>query len=437
MGSHHNYLDATTCDIVGPELGPWLCKEIFDNAMRMRKAAAEDKVEELLFPFTEMMPASGAAQLAARLEQPRVINDGVGPIALMDKAGQLLSYAEACYEHARDQFLENVAALAVERYLLHGSESLLTAEQVGKMTTNFLASHVGETDATRKARAREVEKGDHLTEALDLFRRHERPVPWISRSAPAGADQVSAVTRAITDADTASNMSNMVTDSVFGFLRSDNTSPTKKVGGEPQDQGGNATGGESPTKNSNSFFGVEPFKPLNEAPGAPAGSFQFKMPAPQTTPSSKVVFGVPSQPGSGSSTISPFGTLARNDQDSAGQNKFGMGVGSAFRSFLEVSASSNAQASAEHGIFGRPAAQEAALSAAKPTTSGSGPGLFAANVNTGSVVPSSLIMKAKAGSGRSKSKSPTRSSKASTFQVPSDKDETKSERAGALQRMRI
>ena len=187
--SIEDFLNATLSETSDPDVQVNIQRYIFEDAMTFKRQAVERKVHELLVPFKRRYPATMNPHFGARLEQLKTARAEAqgkdvsqAPMSPNFMAGsQLLDCMLAYYDIARETFIDNVIALAVESCLLGDLAKILTSDDVEDMTPEDIDRLVGESEETRKKRSLETEKSRLLSAALDICRRHEKRVPWTPR----------------------------------------------------------------------------------------------------------------------------------------------------------------------------------------------------------------------------------------------------------------
>ena len=189
LTSVEDYLAVTLSDISDRDVEMRLQEFVFEDAMRSRKEAVELKLQELLVPFRKRPPATRNRLLGSRVKQLKARRaeqaESVDTDAETPKiaAGEeLLDWMLAHYRIARDVFVDNVIALAVESCLLGDLEDVLSTDRVEDMTPEDVDRLVGESEETRRKRSFETERLKLLSAALEICKRHDKRYSRLPRS---------------------------------------------------------------------------------------------------------------------------------------------------------------------------------------------------------------------------------------------------------------
>ena len=145
--------------------------------LRMRQKALEEKVEELLKPFTDFLPfstpqryAKGLARFSeqrSRLEASCFGQNSVRDfVACTDVLFAMLAY----YDNAMETFIDNMITLAVENCLLYDLSNLIPQHVIATMTDEDLKRYTEEPEDFYLRRCDASIKQQRLIEPLETFK---------------------------------------------------------------------------------------------------------------------------------------------------------------------------------------------------------------------------------------------------------------------------
>ena len=184
--------------------------------MAKRKQALSRKSAELLTPYTHNLPFCTPSRLATSMKeietdasQNNLANDNVSN--LRDQNGVevdtsacelLLRHAKAYYTIALENFVDNMATLAVENCLLVGLGGIFSSDRVADMDDAQLQEIAGESERLLSDRKYLEEKIQVLERALKTCESHLRRQPVTQDDAVTGLAQELGATSMYSDAST-------------------------------------------------------------------------------------------------------------------------------------------------------------------------------------------------------------------------------------------
>lgn len=188
------YLEELVDYLVEPSVrDPVLC-EILHPAMDTRLQKLKDKVDELLTPYARGPPATLNSSFVLRMQHLRKKrseetekNDSVEKDMDLYACSELLDCMLAYYGIARDVFVDNVEALAVENCLVQSLDEIISARTIVNMDEEELNKFGAESEESQQERRRAEEKIEILKRGLDICNRHAwRAMPARLGTNPAG-----------------------------------------------------------------------------------------------------------------------------------------------------------------------------------------------------------------------------------------------------------
>ncbi|WEW56141.1 hypothetical protein PRK78_001576 [Emydomyces testavorans] len=142
-----------------------IMRKLINTGMEERLRKTNAKVDELLTPYTKVMPLTLNQQLSSRIRHIRRKSSEKSRLATpsdnvdLSLCNEILDCMQAYYSVSLGVFLDNVAALAVENCLLDGLEDLMSPGRISQMTDSdieHLATDSKEVRSARAATARKV-----------------------------------------------------------------------------------------------------------------------------------------------------------------------------------------------------------------------------------------------------------------------------------------
>lgn len=174
------FLDDLLHHIADAGINEAILQTLIGHEMEDRLQILHDKIDELISPYKRVIPTTLNPELTARIRDVRLKdptsqkNNGIQVDDMNNPFySKLLDCAQAYYTVALNNFVDNVASLAVENCLIDGLENLISPSKITQMSDNEIERIASESEDAGLARATLVKKVEVLEVAAATCTRCE------------------------------------------------------------------------------------------------------------------------------------------------------------------------------------------------------------------------------------------------------------------------